>query len=384
MATQTIIEMVNASRRCVSPSLASCMAYLIADMISTSNPVDANAVGGSISFRAGNTGNPIVVVSLRDLSGVLLENVFAELIIGTITNDSLTTASVAGVEPIFFQGQAAISDTLSWLYAEGSGCSLTINAVSPANSAGGFANWVVNGSFETSTVANTPSSWTIVTGTPGTTVFKTTAVGTFYDGLAALQFLGNGSEHTNIQQKFAQPGATGDMTFPLQPRMQVACNVFLKVSAVPSTGVLRVAMTDTGGTPILDDAGNSNSFSVNLTTIGTGWVSGAWAFRTPQNLTSPVYLDIRLTTALDTGKSLYIDRVSLAQMSQTYVGGPYLTIFSGNANLAKGDIIYVGISNDYGGKMQLLFDRLFNMKSLSLMLPSNNAGGETISDSLVS
>ncbi len=385
MATNTIIEMVNESQLLPTPSLAACMSYLIADMVATSNTVNANAVGGSISFAGTNTGNPVVVVSLRGLDGRLLENVFDELIIGTVTNDSTITASVAGIEPIFWQGQAAISDTLSWLYAEGSGCAFTTSAVSPLTQpAGGTANWVVNGSMETFTIANTPNNWAVVVGTPGTTVFKTTFSGTFYDGVSALQFLGNGSELTQIRQKFAQPGVTGDMTFPLQPRVQVAVNLFLKVSAVPSTGVLRVAMTDSAGTVILDDNGGSNSYSVDLTAIGTGWMSGAWAFRTPLELTSPVYLDIRLTTALETGKSVYIDRVGLAQMTQAYAGGPYFAVMSGNVNLVKGDTIFVGITNSYSGKFQVLFDRLFGMKAMGLLLPSNAVGGETISDGLIS
>ncbi len=385
MAIATLTQMVNAAQLLPTSSLSSVMAYLISDMLSTGDTVNACEISGSISAAGTNVGNPVVVVSLRGVDGLELENIFDELIVGVVTNDSSISTSLAGIEPIFFSGQAAISDAMSWQYPEGSGAALNVTAISPlVTPGGGTANWLINGSMEAFSVANVPTSWHVTTGIPGTDIYQTMVSGTYYDGVSGFKIIGDGATNVAIRQQFSQTGVTGDMRASLSPNVQIAVNLFLKVTTTPSTGVLRVAMTDSLGTVIDDDSGVPNSYEIDLTALTAAtWTSGSWAFRSPRILPSETWLELKLTTALENTMPLFIDRVAVAQMSRLYVGGPYVSVFSGSDNMLKGDTFFIDISNNYTGEFQRLFDRIYSMKSMGLMLPSATGGGETIPDNLI-
>jgi hypothetical protein len=426
MAQSTIIQMVNDVQPQPSPTLQTAMAYLIAQMKANFNTVQSNHVEGTILESPSNMGNPILVCSLRDATGLMLEYSFSEQIIGTCTNDSYTSASLAGSEPVLFQGQPSVSDMLSWLYPAGSGSSIAISAINPMVSSGSSvavsvsgitsasgSNWTSNGSME-SWKNGVPVGWHIVTGTPGATIFQTTASDTFYDGLSALAFAGIGTENTEIRQKFTTTLSSGDMSQILYPYIQLAFNLFLLVSVEtgyglgaygsgyysggipygsdgfgdggysagsaggPPSGVLQVAMTD--GTDVINDStGIPNLLTIDVSTLGSGWNSAAWGFRTPATLPTAVYFDLTMTTPLSSGSTLYIDRVGMARMAQIYPGGPFISIFSADQNMAKGDSFTITVSNDYDGKLQSLYDQLFNMRQLGLILPSSNT--PTIPDS---
>ncbi len=78
-----------------------------------------------------------------------------------------------------------------------------------------------------------------------------------------------------------------------------------------------------------------------------------------------------------------------------YAGGPYVSVFRGSADLINyqvypllGDIWTLAVTNNYGGhtadiNFQTAFNRLFDMASLGLVLPSASGGGSTISDTLI-
>ena len=83
---------------------------------------------------------------------------------------------------------------------------------------------------------------------------------------------------------------------------------------------------------------------------------------------------------------MYIDRLALAAATLAYNGGPYLAVFSGSTPFQKADSWTVNTTNSrggasYNGTFQTAFDRLFNMRSLGLLLPS--AASPTISDGLI-
>ncbi len=371
--------MVQAVAPGAASNVNSALAYLILDMIANSATVQEATVGGSIAYAGTNVGNPVTVVSLRDVGGLHLEYAFDELITGVVTNDSIATPSVAQVEPIRFLGQPAVADTLSWTYPAGSGGVANITATSPQISGN---NWTVNGSMETWTVPNTPDSWHYTVGVAGTQFLKTVAGGTFYDGLAALEIVGDSTTLSTVRQQFRQTGVPGDMSQTLSPLTQIAMNMFFKMSSTPAAGVLKVALTDASGTVINDAQGTPNSFTLALTTVGfTSWTSASWAFRTPAVLPAATYLSIKVTTAITTGSNLYIDRVGVVQMAPLYRAGPFVSVFSGNVNMLRGDTSFLAITNNYGGGFQELFQKLFNMTNAGLILPSS--GSPTISDSLI-
>jgi len=380
IAQNVVTQMANDDVKQTSlTSIKVCMSTLISQMVDASASVQACAASGSVTSDPDNNGNPNIIVSLYGDDGLINENSFNEMIRGTVVTDSQTNGVTAGRESISFLGQYAISDPLSWDYPAGSQCQITQNCIDPSLSQQRTGNNLNNSNFELWTVANIPDSWHIGTGTAGTTVKKSTSV--FYDGAASLEFAGNGSELTSIYQQFATTLATGDTSVTISAIKQFAMNAWVKVSSVPAAGQLRFALTDGSGN-VLDDAqGNPTSVVVDLTTIGTTFVP-VWGFlRTPRILPSGVRFQIKLTTALSAGSSVYIDRLALAIPTPAYAGGPSIASFSGSSKLINGDSFTINIYNNYGGLFQRLFDRFFGVKQLGMQLPSSDT--PTIPDSLI-
>jgi hypothetical protein len=107
----------------------------------------------------------------------------------------------------------------------------------------------------------------------------------------------------------------------------------------------------------------------------------------PRVLPATVRLRVRVSTAISSGTNIFIDRLAMGTISALYTGGPGAAIFSGNVPFIQGDGWNVTTTNDRGGSsnmgtFQALFDRLFNMRALGLLLPSS--GLPTIADTLIS
>ena len=386
MASQTVVEMANQSVLLPNNNISTSLQLLISQMLAADQSVNACNVSASLVPYAYNIGNAVGVISVKNVNGLNNEDLFNETATATVVNDYQSSLSLAGVEPISIQSQQSISDTFSWLYPQGSGVSLAVNAVSALKSGGsGTQNWLQNGSFENYIVsADCPDWWFPLVGTPGSTIFQSILpTGQAYDGQSSVQYLGNGLENTSIYQPFSIAGTNYNTNAIIYPNLQFAWNLAIKMSATPPSGVLRISLSNASG-PCSDNAGTVNSLSVNLNTIGTSWKIINGTFRTPNPLPSPpIFIELQLSTPLPGGYSLFIDHVAMAQMSQLYSGGQSVSFFSGNIDLVRGDTFFLVMSNDYGGKFQWLFDQMFNMKSLGLLLPSNATGGETIPDSLI-
>jgi Carbohydrate binding domain len=368
LASSTIIQMVNDISSQANQNLSTALQFLINQMLATGQTVNRCTLSSGVAYSPSNIGNPNVVISLSDFNNLLVEDCFAETATGQVTQDSQTSPSLAGVEQMSFQSQYSVSDTFSWLYPAGSGTSLTLTAVSGmTNNGSGTNNWLNNGSFE-SWLGGIPSGWTAETGTPGTTIIQSSSP--VYDGSFALEFLGNGSENTAIAQQFSTPSGTFATTANVLPNTLFMVNLWCQVSGTPSSGVIRVALTN-GTTPINDNSGTPNSFDINLTTLTNTWVPFSGTFRTPNQMPTSVFLEIKMITPITTAFKVYFDRVSFCQPRQMYAGGPFVSVFSGNINMIKGDSFIVTINNAYNGINQFFFDECFNMKSLSLILPSS-------------
>jgi hypothetical protein len=210
-------------------------------------------------------------------------------------------------------------------------------------------------------------------GTPGTQVLESNVA---YTGSHSLSFVGDGSTQTAIQQQF-----NVDNAGQIAPLAQYAFNCWVKINnASGGTGVLEIALVDGTGTIILDQQGNANSVTKNVSTLTTSFVAMGGAFRLPRLVPASVYLRIRFSTALAATYTVYVDRLSFTQMSQFYQGGPYICGFSGNSELIREDSFTVTTTNTAGG-FQRLFDKWFDMKGLQLLLPSS--GSPTQADSLI-
>lgn len=369
MASNTVVEMAGDSVFLPNSNISTSLQILIGQMKVTGQTVNQCTLSSSWAAQSGNVGNPNVLISLNDFNNLLVEDCFSEPATAVVTVDSQSNPNLAGIETISIRSQFSVSDTFSWLYPAGSGTSRTVNAVSGmTNNGGGTSNWLNNGSFETWT-ANVPNSWNIGTGTAGTTIFQSSV---HYDGSSSLQFLGNGSENTALFQQFSTPSVVGNTLSQIGTNSIFAVNLWVMVSGTPSAGVARIALSN-GTSPINDNSNTPNSFNINLTSLTNIWVPFGGFFRTPNLNPSVINLEIKLTTPITSGFSVYFDRVAFCVPSQWYRGGPMTAFFSGNQNLIQNDSFNLQINNNYGGKFQGFFDKSFGMKSLGLLLPSSTS-----------
>lgn len=218
--------------------------------------------------------------------------------------------------------------------------------------------------------------------TGGTITHGTTSGGTaqVYAGGKALELDSDGSQLTALYQRLTN----------LAPRTAYGISLWAIADVVPEAGVITVDLVDgVGGTVIQDAQGTNNAITFDAEDLTTSWqhlselVSGETVFRTPRVLPTAVYLRIRISTAVSSGTSVFLDHVALAEMIELYAGGPLVRPFTGSKPFRTGDTFTLTTTNDRGGAIQEWYQRNFDMAALGLLLPSNAAGSETIPDSVV-
>lgn len=202
-----------------------------------------------------------------------------------------------------------------------------------------------------------------------------------YSGLT-MQFVGDGATLIEVVQAVA-----------LEPLTHYAWHFRGRQTATAATvGDLRVRLVDSiGGTTINDDEGTPNATTIAVDTGGTwsptvfaisGQVTGV--FRTPTEIPPVVYFELKTTTALTATRGIYLDHLCLVKMKTTYDGGPPLAVFSGRDRFVKEDRFRISPVNARDGTMLTRMERNFALAAnLGKQLPTNNAGAETILDSLI-
>jgi hypothetical protein len=395
LASNTLITMANLSVPLIVLDVPHALTLLIGQMNSASASVNSSTPSTGAQTNFGSpVGNPIFVWSEKDGAGRTLQYVIPETVYVTMTSDSQSGA-VAGQEPYAVQGQNPQPNTLAynWLGSQfGSGAAISGNLV-PGNVSNASGNLLVNSDFTTFTTTNVPDNWTILIGAAGTDIFNGTTTNAYTTGGGSVQFTGTGAALDDaICQVFNTPssttvGAGGTPATVLAGAVnnaQYAFNLWLKVSATPSAGVVEVAFINGSNTIIQDDQGNNQAVTMSLTAVSTSFVNFNGVLRLPQVLPSTIKIRLRLSTAIDSGKSVYFGRFGMTQMSQFYSNGPYVAGFSGNTNVnASGltpDAWTFAISNTFGA-FQKAFYRWFIANNPGFILP--NSGSPTISDSLV-
>lgn len=323
---------------------------------------------GHTAYSAGgrwsaNFSNAEPIVSLIDSQGKTLENALAESIVWKINSNA-----TAGGESGSATGEVnQAADPLEHLWPDGSGATGVLTIQNPSDDP-----VLTNGDFQDFTVTDTPDSWTIDTGSAGSDVLESTSV---YRGSKCLEIAGDGATLTALSQDITSVGLSSRTPLPVSVRV--------KVDAVPSTGTLVIDLYD-GSAVIADDEGNNNSLSIDLTAATTSYLPYTTFFRLPEPLPATIKLRLRLSVAIENAKSAIIDDVYLGDDDaaiQLYDGGPYLAAVIGSVNAAIDDKWTFDISNDGAGAFQRLFRRLFQQPTR--LLPSNAAGGETVSDGLI-
>lgn len=330
-------------------------------------------------------GNGVVVASVRrPLDGRILENAYAESIQVLCTSDSYDGGATEGNETFTVTGAGSQNDFFAFDWPLGSNCQASINAID-GNVSNGSGNNLTNSGFDEWT-GNIPDNFTLDVGTAGVNINQENTI--VYDGSnSALRITGDGSGTlTELRQVFNDAAGT---SFDPAPLTQYSLNLFMRRDGtIPAAGTLVIDLVDENDTTILDEGGNFNSFSIDLTALTTVYTPYNFAFRTPLVLPETMYLRIRLTVALTNGRSVYADRMSLGNMTQLYTGGPFLACHSGGVPFQSGDYAFVPVTNVRGGAgdldtFQTLLARFFPDVILAneLMLPSSNV--PSISDSLI-
>lgn len=376
LASETLIQMADDDVRLVTLDVTTALKELISQMEDSSDDVEASTASVSVSAGSGNTGNAVVAASVVGPDGKTLQYLFDEVLELTITGDSQTETATAGSEPASLLGEPLVEDPLAWDWPKGSGASTSLTLIDASLDNNG--NLLTNSDFSDFTVTDTPDNWTLVTATPSTTLFASGS-GDAYDGTGnALKITGTGgAELTHLVQIFNSASGT---LGKLLPQTVYAVNLFTKVSAVPAAGALRIALVNSGNTVINDDAGTANSTTIDLTAETASYASHTAFFRTPSVLPSSVRLEIKMTTAIESGKSVFVDHLAFAEATQAYTGGVYVAAFSGSTEVVIDDKWNIDVTSTPGA-FQKLFERFFGMRELGLTLPFDAA--PTIDDALV-
>lgn len=392
LAEATLIEMANDDVKLPGKTVTEALKLLINQMTNSTDDVNASslAVGAQAALTGvTNVGSNKFLVSPYDGDGKLLEYCPTEVIKFVCTSDATNpqggTGATEGYEPWDVSGQNIVG-TDSELWPRGSGISKRMNGFDPEYD-NQYGNLLYNSDFETYSTTNLPDDWVIATGTVTTHVAKDAAVyRTGGDGLASISFIGDAATLIAIQQSFNTAHSTtasiGGTPAKLKSRTPYAVGFWTKVSNNAATGVLAVSLVDGSGNVINDDFGTANTISVTVDNETTSWAFQSGFFRLPSAIPSTVKIRLKMTTALS-AHTLYIDDLAMAECTQLATGGPWAAIYSDPTDQAiKGDSYTVTVTQTFGA-FQKAFERLFGMRALGLKLPSDTAGGETISDSLV-
>lgn len=354
----TILEMADADNPLTERTTYESTRELIRQMIADSKTINANATSATVTYGAGNVGNGVVVAFMLDTDGYALQCCYDEDLSGAFVD-----ASTAGSERASISGETSASDLLSHSWPKGSGAS----GISVTSTDAVVTNLITNGAFEDFTVADTPDSWTIVSGAVATEIFEDADV---YRGDKCLKLVGTSSFKQTI---------TG-----LASRTPYALHVALKHDSSAASGDLNIKLRAIGGTDALDSEAATEvaEVHVSLSTIGTAYETVTLAFTLKEPLPA-AGVEIFIEAAVEAAKSLFVDELSLVPMQQMYAGGPWVAIFSGSANWSLDDTFNVAVANDYGGKVMLALWRSLNLPELGLRIPFNTGGTENIADSVI-
>lgn len=366
LAQDTMITQANADTALSELTLTKALELLISQMEDTSDSINRPTISATVTDGT-NTGTGKLVTTTTDGDGLPLDYMYAETITAKCTADGYTAGGgTAGQETFTITSPLQTESVLDEDWPQGSGTSITVNALDATLTTGLL---LTDGNFENWST-NTPTNWSITTGTAGTTVFKGSDP---YVGAYNLKFVGNGSELTAIRQTVAN----------LQPKTPYLFNCWVKTDGSVAAGVLNIRLIDGGGSAITDAQGGANSISLTLSSATSSYVALNGVFRLPAIVPDTVQIEIRLSTAATNTEVINLDAASLQEMTQLYDGGPWVGICAGAVDFAINDSFSIAAANNLTTTSFVRsLDRLFDLRGLGLKIPS--AASETVLDSLIS
>jgi hypothetical protein len=375
---------VNLDYTLPSYDLTSALVELIRQMNASSDSINASSVAlGAQTSLGSPVGNPTLVLSAKRYDGLTWPCVVPETLRFSVTADSYTGGATARRETVSVKGAAASASVWDRLWPAGSGTNTTLTLVDAQIDSTAGNNLLRGGRFEVFSTSNYPDNFTIGSGAAGTDFF---AAGSGYTLSNALKVQGGGVSGPLIYQQFNRTASTtagaGGSSIVLQPLKQYGGCFFAK-KVVATAGVLRVALVDSAGTVLNDEAGNAQSTTYTLSGWTTSYVAKTFVFRTPAILPADgiVRLEFKLTTNLtDATESVIIDDLAMAEMVPLYIGGPSAAMFAGSTKVKLNDSWTSAVTNTMGAVASWL-ERFFALNSKNLIFPSS--GSPTVADSVI-
>lgn len=315
-------------------NLTASINYVLQQMASQNATILQMTVGATSTPFVG-TGNGVINVSLkRPFDGRFLENAFQETITFTCVADSYIGGATAFNEGFQVTGEGSEPDVFAFDWPLGSNGLTQLNAIN--GDANQSQNNLLNNSGFALWTGGAPNNWIIVTG--GSLITQNQSI-IFTTGSSML-WTGDGSTLINITQTFNS--STGNNS-TLSPQTQYSVNLYLRTGgAAPTQGILQIDLIDGHNNIINDQAGNPNSFTIDLTTLSTVWTSFKGFFRTPEIMPGTQSIRYHLNTALNNGAFVYFDKTSMGLATQLYSQGPFIAVHSGNTPFVQSPVA------DYG------------------------------------
>jgi hypothetical protein len=371
-AQNTTIEQVNRETPLLSKTLANAVLELKRLMIADSETIARPTISAAHSADAGNEGDAVFVTSMVDEYGQPTEQCFAEDVKFICTAD-VSSGATQYRETFSIAGEPAVAATdVNWPAGSGASGSISLFDASSQN------DLISNGGFDTWTnAAAAPESWTIVTGSAGTTVERDSSLIKW--GAYSIRFDSDGSTLLAVKQQLS--------TSLVKPNKVYLLNLWAKVDTLDASGIVRFRLVDGSGAVISNDAGTTNSYTRNVNgNIGTTYTNVSTSFQTPKQLPSTgVFLLIEFSTSPANSRTVNFDLVSLVEGQRLYASGPLVRGFSSAAHSAVGDRHVVATANNAANASFVRFlQRVLGLATLgpAYQLPSI-ASTNTIDDALL-
>lgn len=364
MAQNTVTDQVNREIPLATKTFPVAVAVLADLMETDGETINRPTTSMTTTPWGSNKGNAVLVTSLTNQYGEPLDMVFAEDITTFVTAD-VSSGGTQYAETLQAVGEPTGTAT-NYLWPLGSGCNTTFRITN-----GAVDTLVQDGNFELWS-GITPTKWTVVTG-PATVDKGTTNL---VRGTYNMEWTSDGSTLTRIRQQLSTSVA---------PNTVYCLNLWAIIDTLDVSGIVRFRLTDTDGTTLVNDNGDSLTYNRNVNgQIGTSLTNVYQFFQTGRQLppSGGVWLDIAYTTSPATSRVLQMAMLSLVAATQLYPGGPYAAAFSYTTSNARGDYYTSPVANNLATKSFVrTLDRWFNMRTQNLYLPSSTS--PTIPDSLM-
>ena len=197
---------------------------------------------------------------------------------------------------------------------------------------------------------------------------------------------GNASAWRGVSLEFDSDGS--QLTQILQPvtleydRVYFFSMRLIRAGAVSSGNMTVDLVAGIDGSVTVDDSGTQNSVSFSAASIGTGSHSTVTrSFRLARQYAQPVYLRIRITSAITNTASIYIDDVVLVEGTELYPGGPIVAAVAGRVPPKNDDSWTIAVTNTRAGLLHDWLDRFFDLRGRDMLFPTN--ASPTIPDSVM-